>query len=136
MTRYDEFLKDAGSSKPAEAEEPEPEPEPKRTLSQRATITGPRSPSFLDNGTAGYGFFEDPSETEVEEETQEDRKLGVAIETIKAPELAANLGDLLCIAPIKPDIERELAELAHRLSPDELIKRLMPLFSREEPRPA
>jgi type IV secretion system protein VirD4 len=136
VTRYDEFLKGAGSSKSPESEEPEPEPEPKRTLSQRAAVASPPSPSFLDNGTAGYGFFEDPSETAVEEETQEDRKLGVAIETIKAPELAANLGDLLCIAPIKPDIERELAELAHRLSPDELVKRLMPLFSVEERGPA
>jgi type IV secretion system protein VirD4 len=127
VTRYDEFLKDAGPSKSAEAEEPEP----KTTLSQRAAVADPRAPSVLDNGTAGYGFFEDPSETAVEEETQEDRKLANMIESIKAPMLATHLGDLLNFAPINTATEPELSGLAHRLSPDELINRLMPLFSGE-----
>ncbi|WP_162946796.1 hypothetical protein [Ruegeria sp. EL01] len=50
------------------------------------------------------------------------------METIKAPDLAGNLGSLLNIAPINPKTERELADLAHRLSPNELINRLSPLF--------
>ncbi|NVO57043.1 type IV secretory system conjugative DNA transfer family protein [Rhodobacteraceae bacterium B1Z28] len=139
VTRYDEFLKDAGSSNTNEPETTEPVPEPKRSLSQRAAVNGvgspaqvaptsPRPPSFPDQGTAGYGFFEDPREVLVEEETQEDRKLTDVMETIKAPDLAGNLGSLLNLAPINPETDRELAELAHRLSPDELINRLSPLF--------
>ncbi|NVO58497.1 hypothetical protein HW561_22190 [Rhodobacteraceae bacterium B1Z28] len=50
---------------------------------------------------------------------------------MKAPSFANNLGNLLNLAPVSPDSEPELADLAHRLSPDELINRLMPLFSGE-----
>lgn len=135
VTRYDEFLKDAGSSNSGNAEEPEPEPVAKPSLSQRAAVTGPRSydpPEYaghLDQGVVGYGFFEDPSEIAGGEETAEDRQLTQAIETVKARSFADNLGSLLNLAPISADSEPELADLSHRLSPDELVNRLMPLFS-------
>ncbi|WP_299664645.1 hypothetical protein [uncultured Ruegeria sp.] len=135
VTRYDEFLKSTGSAKSAEAEEPEPEPVAKPSLSQRAAVTGPRSydpPEFggyLDQGVAGYGYFEDPRETVDDEETAEDRQLTQAIQTVKAPNFADNLSNLLNLATISPESEPELADLAHRLSPDELVNRLMPLFS-------
>ena len=131
VTRYDEFLKGAGSSRSTEPEEPEPEPNPRQALSQRAAVSRPRSLSVLDKGTADYGFFEDPSELAANNETQEDRKLTDAIESVKAPDLAAHLGDLLNLAPINPETEHQLAELAHRLSPDELINRLLPLLNGE-----
>ena len=137
VTRYDEFLKSAGSEQSAVAEEPEPEPVAKLSLSQRAAVTGPRSydppeyDGYVDQGVAGYGYFEDPRETADDEETAEDRQLTQAIETVKAPSFADNLGSLLNLAPISPGREPELADLAYRLSPDELINRLMPLFSGE-----
>ncbi|MFA3921074.1 type IV secretory system conjugative DNA transfer family protein [Ruegeria hyattellae] len=133
VTRYDEFLKDVGSSKSNEAEEPEPEPVSKPPLSQRVAASGPAAPSFPDVGVAGYDFFEDPSESTSEEETPKDRQLIEAMATVKAPSFAGNLGSLLNLAPISHETDPRLVELAHRLSPDELVKRLMPLFSDGKP---
>lgn len=77
----------------------------------------------------GYGYFEDPRETADDEETAGDRQLPQTIETVKAPSFADNLGNLLNLAPVNPDSEPKLADLALWLSPDELVNRLMPLFS-------
>lgn len=127
VTRYDEFLKEAGSS-PKVVEAEEPQQIPKQSLSQRAAVSGPRLSSFRTTEAAGYAFFEDADEPASDEETPEDRKLASVIETIKAPNLVGNIGSLLNLAPINPEAEPELAELAHRLSPDELVNRLSPLF--------
>ncbi|KIC36085.1 hypothetical protein RA27_22340 [Ruegeria sp. ANG-R] len=131
VTRYDEFLKDAGSaSQVVEAEEPEPRPE--LPLSHRAAAPGPRPQVVPDQSGDDYSFFEDPGEAETEEETEEDRKLAAVIATVQTPELEGDIGELLGLAPIDPDAEPELAELAHRLSPAELVKRLAPLFTNGE----
>ena len=55
------------------------------------------------------------------------------IASVKAPDLAAHLGDLLNLASINPETEHQLAKVAHRLSPDELVNRLMPLFGGKSP---
>lgn len=130
VTRYDEFLKAAGSSRETEPEELEPKPKP--SLSQRATVVSPNVGTFTDVGVADYGYCEDPSEMAPEEETAEDRLLMDVIERVKAPSLAVNLGSLLNLAPINLETEIELSDLAHRLSPDELINKLMPLITNKE----
>lgn len=50
---------------------------------------------------------------------------------MKAPSFADNLGNLLILVLISSESETELANLARRLSLDELVNRLMPLFSGE-----
>jgi len=144
VTRYDEFLKDAGSSpKIVEAEEPLEVSKPsKPSLSQRAAANGssvndaPEYSGIPDHGVAGYGFFEDPSETEDETAaaTAEDLKLADVMASIEAPAFEQNLGSLLSIAPINQEKEPELAEIARRLSPDELVGRLSLLFGGGEAR--
>lgn len=128
--RFDEFLKDARSPSTRVETEEEPEP-PKPALSQRAAVTAPPPPvdQFPDYGVAGYGYFEDPSEEETGEDTPEARKMAEAMAAANAPALATNLGDLLNFAPINPNAEPELAEAADRLTPDELVRRLKPMFA-------
>ena len=116
---------------PSEAEEADPEdeqPEREQTLSERAAVSEPRPEPINSAVPADYGYFEDPEPSGEGRETQEDLKLKEVMETVKAPTLALNLGDLLNLAPINAEAEIHIAELAHRLSPDELVNRLAPLF--------
>ncbi|MEP3332233.1 type IV secretory system conjugative DNA transfer family protein [Sedimentitalea sp.] len=130
VTRFDEFLKDSTFTKLTEPDETQQVP--MQALSQKAIVTGPGSTSFHTINPDDYAFFEDADDPEADEETPEDRKLAQVVESIKAPELAENLGRLLGLVPVDPETERELVELAHRLSPDELVRRLSPLFGRDD----
>jgi len=128
VTRYDEVLRDASGAETREAEPANahipPEPPSADELNDPEGRQEPLSAAFPKD----YGYFDDAISTASDKETQEDQKLHEVMELVKAPKLAQSLGDLLNLAPIEPQAEKHLATLAHRLSPDELIRRLAPLF--------
>ena len=129
VTRYDEVLGNVMSSETEDLEPEEEQAVQDQALSERAAVSEQRPEPSKSARPADYGYFEDPDPSEAGEETQEDQKLNEVMEVVAAPNLAMNLGDLLNLAPINAETENHLAELAQRLSPDELVNRLTPLFN-------
>ncbi len=150
VTRFDEFLQDAVTRDETEGDVAINSVQaPPAPLSVRAAVSGPRAmqvptpvpkPPFpieapLQSGSEppgneDYSFFE---ELEYDEAPANDsaRKLDHLWNTVSAPSFGNSLGNLLNMVP-SDEIDQNLSGVAKRLSPEELIARLTPLYRPQE----
>lgn len=122
-TSFGEFLRAADVSGTA-IEKEAPEPDSSGAKEQEKTEIA-STPPASENTSIFAHFAEDDGEAPI---TGSPQSLAAAMESIKAPELTEWVGTLLTAAPVTEKSDGALMQATKRLSPDELFKRLAPLF--------